>query len=116
MPNSTTTSLLVVFVTTPNLQFAQQLAHTLVEERYAACCNILPNVRSVYRWEGTVEQGEEVLLLIKTTHERYPQLQQRVQELHPYHVPEIIALPVAAGLGGYLEWVVGSVGGNEGKG
>lgn len=110
MSNPATTQLLVVLVTTPTIQVARQLALTLVEERHAACCNILPAVQSVYRWEGNLEETEEVLMLVKTTPDRYPHLQQRIQELHPYNVPEIIAVPVVAGLGEYIGWAADSIG------
>lgn len=113
---SATTSVLVVLSTTPTQQAARQLAQTLVQERHAACCTILPAVGSVYRWQGKVEESEEVLVLIKTTQEQYPQLQQRIQELHPYQLPEIIALPVVAGLAEYLGWVADSVGGQGTEG
>lgn len=110
MSNPATTQVLVVLVTTPTIQVARQLARSLVEERHVACCNILPAVQSVYRWEGKVEEAAEVLMLVKTTPEQYSQLQQRIQQLHPYHVPEIIAVPVVAGLGEYIGWVADSVG------
>jgi periplasmic divalent cation tolerance protein len=110
MPDLATTSVLVVLSTAPTPQAARQLAQTLVQERHAACCTILPAAGSVYRWEGKVEESEEAIVLIKTTHQQYPQLQQRIKELHPYQLPEIIAVPVVAGLTGYLEWVADSVG------
>lgn len=110
MPDLAATSVLVVLSTAPTPQAARQLAQTLVQERHAACCTILPGAGSVYRWEGKVEESEEAIVLIKTTHQQYPQLQQRIKELHPYQLPEIIAVPVVAGLTGYLEWVADSVG------
>lgn len=111
MSNPATTQLLVVLVTTPTIQAARQLALTLVKEHHAACCNILPAVQSVYRWEGTIEEAEEVLMLVKTTPDQYIHLQQRIQELHPYSVPEIIAVPVVTGLKDYISWVRDAVGG-----
>lgn len=84
---------------------AERLARALVDERLAACVNRLGPVHSTYRWRGAVEQGAEALLAIKTTAARYPALERRLRELHPYECPEIVATPVVAGLAGYLGWV-----------
>lgn len=84
---------------------AQTLAETLVTEGLAACVNIVPGLRSVYRWQGELCCDAESILLLKTTVDGYPQLQARLAELHPYEVPEIIAVPVESGLEGYLSWV-----------
>jgi periplasmic divalent cation tolerance protein len=84
---------------------ARILARALVEQRLAACVNMLPAVQSVYRWNGAVEEAAEVTLLIKTTAARYPELEQAVRRLHPYDLPELIAIPVSAGLPPYLEWI-----------
>jgi periplasmic divalent cation tolerance protein len=84
---------------------AQQLARALVEQRLAACVNMLPAVHSIYRWEGAVEEAAEVTLLIKTTTARYPALEQAIVALHPYELPEVIAVPVSAGLPAYLGWI-----------
>ena len=81
------------------------IARTIVGEKLAACANILAPCRSVYRWHGQVEETQEVPLLIKTTASAYPQLEARLVELHPYDVPEIIALPLQTGLAAYLTWV-----------
>ena len=97
----------VVFVTAPDGEVALLLARALVEERLAACVNVVPQVRSVYRWEGAVEEDEETLLVAKTTARRVADLTARVRELHPYDLPETLALP-ASGAGGsdaYLDWV-----------
>jgi periplasmic divalent cation tolerance protein len=104
--------LFVVLSTFPDAAAARTAAETLVKERLAACVNILPGVQSVYRWEGKVETGAEVLTVIKTTAERYPALQGRLRELHPCDVPEIVALPAAAVAESYLQWVTGSVSGS----
>ena len=96
---------LTVFTTWPDLATARTAARTLVEERLAACGNIVPGVESVYRWEGKVETGSEVLVVFKTTIGRYPALEARVQTLHPYAVPEVLALRVTDGLPAYLRWV-----------
>ncbi len=87
---------------------AQQIATALVEERLAACVQMMP-VESVYRWEGAVQQGPEVLLHIKTTMGRYPAVEALIQRLHSYELPEISATPITAGSEEYLDWVVQSV-------
>lgn len=96
---------LICFCTCPGPEIAGGIANALVEERLAACVNVLPGVRSVYRWEGRVQAADEVLLLIKTTADRYPQLQERLVELHPHELPELLAVEPAFGLPGYLRWV-----------
>ena len=99
---------LVVLCTFPDVEQAREIAAALVERRLAACVNLLPGVESIYCWEGKVERAGEVLGVIKTT--RYPELEAALKELHPYEVPEILALPVAAGLAGYLKWLGESCG------
>jgi len=99
---------LVVLVTLP-AALAPSFARQLVEEGRAACVNQLPGVRSTYRWQDEVEEAEEALLLVKTTSAGYPALAARVRELHPYEVPEILALPVVAGDEPYLQWLKRSV-------
>ncbi|OHX14968.1 cation tolerance protein [Chromobacterium sphagni] len=96
---------LLVVCNVPDQQLAGQIAATLVAEQLAACVNILPPCRSVYRWQGAVEQAEETPLLIKTRRDAYPRLESRLAQLHPYEVPEIIALPLERGLPSYLTWV-----------
>lgn len=106
----------MVLCTFPDVEKARGIAAELVERRLAACVNLLPGVESIYRWEGKVERAGEVLAVIKTT--RYPELEVALKELHPYEVPEILALPVAAGLAGYLKWLGESCqadGGSEGS-
>lgn len=95
----------VVFCTCGDESEAQRIARDLVESRLAACVNILPSVQSIYRWQGRVEVAQEVLLFIKTSAGRFPELQQRIIHLHSYETPEIIALPVSAGLDKYLAWI-----------
>jgi periplasmic divalent cation tolerance protein len=95
----------VVLVTAPDVAVAESLVRTLVDERLAACGNILASVLSIYRWQGQVHREEEVLILLKTRAERIPELLRRVPELHPYEVPEVLALPVLAGHGPYIDWV-----------
>ena len=95
----------LVFCSCPDPATAQHLATTLVEARLAACVSVLPPMRSVYRWQGEVEQADEVLLLAKTPAETVPVLVERLQALHPYELPEIVAVEAAAGLPAYLDWV-----------
>ena len=96
---------IVVFVTVSSSDEADRLAHALVEERLAACVNRIGSVQSVYRWQGQVEQSSEELLVIKTKRELFDRLKKRVQELHSYSVPEIIALPILKGNESYLQWL-----------
>lgn len=96
---------LVVLTNLPDAASAERLARHLVEQRVAACVNQLAPCSSTYRWQGAVETATEVMLLIKTTRAAYADLEQLIRAAHPYELPEIIALPVAAGLPGYLTWV-----------
>jgi periplasmic divalent cation tolerance protein len=100
---------LLVFCNVPDQAVADQLAAKLIEERLAACVNILAPCRSVYCWEGKIEVGVEVPLIIKTTRRQYPELEARIQSLHPYQVPEIIACDIDCGLPAYLTWVEDAV-------
>ena len=102
---SRTTSVLAVFVTCPNRRVAEAIGRTLVEERLAACANIIPGLTSIYRWQGKMCRDAEVLALLKTRRSCFPTLARRVRELHPYSVPAIVALPVALGSPAYLAWV-----------
>ena len=95
----------IVLCNCPDNQTAEGLARALVEQQLAACVNVLPGIRSFYRWEGKVEQAEEVALIIKTTATNYPAVEQFIQQQHPYDVPEIITCSVTAGLPAYLEWL-----------
>jgi periplasmic divalent cation tolerance protein len=99
------TDTLLVFSTCPDADTAQRLARTLVEGRVAACVNVVGPVTSVYRWRDAVETAGELLLLIKTPADRYPALEQALRVLHPYEVPEIVAVPIERGHEDYLEWV-----------
>lgn len=96
---------LACLCTCPDAATAAHIAEALVDERLAACVNVLPGVESVYRWQGRVERASEVLLLIKSTRERLPALTARVVELHPYELPELVAVDIAGGLPGYLAWI-----------
>lgn len=95
----------VVFVTCPSQEVGEQVGRTLVEERLAACVNVIPGVKSIYRWEGKICRDPEVLLVINTRRLRLPTLIRRVTALHPYSVPEVVALPLVGGLAPYLSWV-----------
>jgi periplasmic divalent cation tolerance protein len=103
-------SVLLALCTAPNEEVADRIAHALVEERLAACVNRIGGLRSTYRWQGTVHDDAEVLLLIKTTSERLDALKARLPALHPHEVPELIALDVVAGLERYLAWVAAETG------
>jgi periplasmic divalent cation tolerance protein len=95
----------VVFVTAPDPEVGRRLARALVEERLAACVNLLPGVRSTYRWAGAVQEDDEVLLVIKTREDRLAALSRRVHELHPYELPELIAVGILGGSERYLAWL-----------
>ncbi len=99
------TDALVVLVTTPTPERAAEIARALVEERLAACGNVVPGLRSIYRWEGKVQEDAEALLVLKTTRARFDALRARVLALHPYELPEVIALPIEAGSAPYLAWI-----------
>jgi periplasmic divalent cation tolerance protein len=96
----------LVLVTAPSLDVAEQLTEALVEERLAACGNIVPGITSIYRWQGAVQKDSEVLIVFKTEAGTAPRLMARVEQLHPYEVPEAIMVPIEAGLPSYLGWVV----------
>lgn len=97
--------ILIAYVTCPDADTAEAIASDLIEHREAACVNIVPNLRSVYRWEGRVEIDDELLLLIKTTSTGVEHVRDRVLRLHPDELPEVIAVPVTHGLPDYLDWV-----------
>ncbi len=105
------TDLVVVYITAPDADVAAHIGRALVEEALAACCNLLPGVRSLYRWEGRLQDESEVLMIVKTRADRVEALTRRVVALHPYSVPEVIALPVLAGHAPYLAWVRAGSGG-----
>lgn len=96
---------MLVLTTLPNSDAAAELARGVVNEKLAACANVLPAVRSIYRWQGKVQDENEVLVLFKTTQEHFERLKARILELHPYEVPEVLAIPVEQGYQAYLDWL-----------
>ncbi|WP_374343081.1 divalent-cation tolerance protein CutA [Azonexus sp.] len=98
---------LLILTNCPDEDCAGTIALAVVEARLAACVNILPRVQSIYRWQGAVESASEIPLLIKSTAANYAALEAKIRELHPYELPEIVALDVARGLPDYLNWVAG---------
>lgn len=100
---------LIVLITAPNTEEAARIAETIVSERLAACVNIVGGVVSIYRWQGAVTRDTETLMIVKTTAERYDELERRVKELHSYTAPEVIAIKIARGSADYLHWLGQSV-------
>jgi periplasmic divalent cation tolerance protein len=100
------TEALVVFCTCADEAEALRIANTLVEARLAACVNVFPAVQSVYRWQDSVEQAREILLLIKTTQDRFGAVRDHISGLHSYDTPEIVAVPISDGSEKYLTWLV----------
>lgn len=96
---------IVVLTNLPDLDTAKVLARRLVGEGLAACVNILPGVQSIYRWQGQLEEASEVTVLVKTMRSHYAALEETIRTSHPYDLPEVIVLPIAAGLPAYLAWV-----------
>ncbi len=100
------TDTLLIMSTFPNMEKAEELATRLIQAKLAACINILPPMKSVYRWKNRIESGTEHLLMIKTRKERYQAVTEVIQQQHPYELPEIIAVPINAGLPAYLDWIL----------
>ena len=96
----------VVYTTIDNIQDARKIAKALVEEQLVACVNIIPNIESIYRWRGEIEEDSEFVLIIKTVDDNVEKTIQRIKELHSYELPDVIALPVIGGLKEYLEYIV----------
>ena len=96
---------IIVLITVPDREQAQSIAEILVQERWAACVNILPSIHSIFHWQGDIAREEEVLLLAKSRRDLFSSLAHRVKELHSYTVPEIIALPILEGSEEYLRWL-----------
>ena len=102
----------IALTTVSSEEEGRRLARALVERRLAACVNVIPNLNSIYRWQGAVEEAAEVLLLIKTTEERLSALEAALGELHSYEVPELLVLTPEAGSQSYLAWLLNSVHGS----
>jgi periplasmic divalent cation tolerance protein len=100
---------IIVLITTGNEDDAERIAKTLVEEQLAACVNIAPSIRSIYRWQGKIQDDSEALMIVKTKQSVFEALVKRVEALHRYEVPEIIAFPIAMGSEKYLKWLNESV-------
>jgi len=105
-PIAKSIDVLVVMVTTPNHEEATRIAEHVVGSRHAACATVVPTVESTYWWEGKLVKEHETLVIFKTTTEKFPVLRELIKQVHPYDVPEIIAVPVLDGLPQYLDWVV----------
>ena len=99
----------IVLSTIDSPDSVKRIAEALVERRLAACVNLIPNLTSIYRWQGAIETASEILLVIKTSAEQLPALEADLQELHSYEVPEFLVLPVESGSRSYLEWLHGSL-------
>jgi periplasmic divalent cation tolerance protein len=100
----------VILSTAPDEETAKRLAQGLIHNRLAACVNIMPGIRSIYRWQDSVQEESEAMMVIKSTRELFTQLEPWLRENHPYDVPEILALPAAAGSSEYMHWVKVNVG------
>jgi periplasmic divalent cation tolerance protein len=105
------TDKIVVFSTCASVEDAERIARGLVEGRLAACVNFMPGLRSIYRWRGKVEDAGEILLIIKSTRALFGALRAEIEKLHPYEVPEILAMPVLDGSEKYLAWLAAETGG-----
>ncbi len=110
MSDAAGSRVVAVLATAPSTEVAEQIGGTLVEERLAACVNLVPGMVSIFRWRGAVSRESEVLMILKTTTDAVESLKRRIVELHPYEVPEVLALEVRDGLPAYLDWVRAEVG------
>ncbi len=99
------TQLTVTFSTCPDFNTAEKIARLLVENKYAACVNILPGITSIYAWKGQIESAGEVLLVIKSTKQSYQAIENIIRSHHPYEIPEIIAFPIDHALPEYINWI-----------
>jgi len=106
MPTTTDQKMLLVITTITDIDKGKLLARQIIEQQLAACCNIVPGVASIYRWQGELCEDQECLLVMKTTEIRYTQLSKFILQQHPYETPELIALPVTQSTQEYLSWVI----------
>ena len=102
--------ILLAISTFPDAEAADRIAHTLIEEKFAACANIIPTVHSIYRWKDKVETAGEVIVFFKTTLDRQAAFQEKLRSLHPYELPEIICVNIGTGSPDYLRWVIENCG------
>ena len=107
------TDKIVVLVTGSNARECARIARRLLERRLIACANLVPQIRSLYTWEGKVADERECLMVLKSSREMFPALKAEIEKLHSYSVPEIIALPIIEGSSNYLNWIAESVGGGK---
>ncbi|MDO9119766.1 MAG: divalent-cation tolerance protein CutA [Nitrospira sp.] len=101
--------IIVVFVTVPGLKEGSRISRAVLTSRLAACVNVIPGIRSMYQWKGKLVQEKEAMLVMKTTRLRYRKLEQKIKQLHPYELPEVIAIPLICGSSQYTEWVTREV-------
>ena len=101
--------IIIVFVTVPGLREGSRISKAILTSRLAACVNVIPGVQSIYKWKGKIVQEKEAMLVLKTTRPRYRKLEQKIKQLHPYEVPEVIAIPLIFGSPQYIEWVTREV-------
>jgi periplasmic divalent cation tolerance protein len=99
----------VVFVTAPSADEAARIARTLVEEKLAACGNVIPAIRSIYRWQGSIHDDQEALLVLKAPRKRLTELADRVAQIHPYELPEVVGVPIEGGSEKYVDWIIQSM-------
>ncbi|HUF76195.1 MAG TPA: divalent-cation tolerance protein CutA [Longimicrobiales bacterium] len=110
MSGATDDQVVVALTTAPSVEVAERIGRSLVEERLAACANVVGGITSIFRWDDAVQRESEALVILKTTVGSVEALERRLAELHPYEVPELIAFPITAGHAPYLEWVRAEVG------
>jgi periplasmic divalent cation tolerance protein len=96
---------IIVYITVPSREVGQQIAETLLEGKLVACVNIIPEISSIYHWQSAVEQDDELLLIAKTRTALFDRLATTVKRIHPYEVPEVIAMPIVSGSNEYLAWI-----------
>jgi periplasmic divalent cation tolerance protein len=99
---------IVVFCTTPDIESAKKIAHAIIENKNAACCNIVRNLISVYSWDSKINEDDEHLLVIKSSSQKYPGLEEEILKLHPYDLPEIIFFSIEGGYKKYIDWIMNS--------
>jgi periplasmic divalent cation tolerance protein len=105
----TKSEIIIVFVTVPGLREGSRISRAILTSRLAACVNVIPGVQSMYKWKGKIVREKEAMLVMKTTRLRYRKLEQKIKKLHPYEVPEVIAIPLICGSSQYIEWVTREV-------